>query len=404
MRRAHRLLVLASTIPFIAGCPTNSTGAPSGCFPEAKAPSLWEILFPPAPTYRFLGSSWYDGKRLLDLSGEFSERTLSPTGRKLAFTGRDSRDDYVLFVAEIGGSIRKVAKVGPQALSLSWTADERSIFYQVQETTRAGLSPDAPADMPGIPDGFSLWRVDLASGQTRSLARLPGNGLMAASPGGDIVALVGFSADKVSSDVKVMRVDTGEERSVATGLTPSYTAGNPVWSPDGKHFGLLHYVPGSSSSVAIFSEPQWIGTDVESRVVTGLLRGWSADGATLNFGYVEPGVRVVRDRYTLGSGATQSASVELEPPPVDKYAGVDWAMLAPDTNRAVLTLSLHPKVLSYLNCRSTRWKNLLVNFDSGAVAEIATGLTPVGWLNDNQILFHSGEYTSQEKKLSVIDL
>lgn len=401
-------LIVALMGAWVAGC--VPVMGPGGTGSGLRWP--WEV----APPYRYLGISHYHQKRLMDVEGEFTQLAVSPSGKQVVFSGRDSRDDYMMFIGDIGGSVRFLAKTGNYPEYISWSRDEKTLLYLTQETTREGMRPDAPADVPGIPSGKTINLMTIATGEVRRVITLPGIGSFYPSPTHDFAMIygfigygVGYGGNKTNFAFDTIDVASGERRPLNGSVGEMNLTYAGVWSPDGAKMAAMAPLPpgeGDGQRVYVLNRPDWTVGDPIGTLAWNSRLHWSADGQTLSAFQVtrEDGFSVT----TLSPGAPPklSASATFDRPPQGYLYWYETVLPSPDGRRAVLTRqaqSTAPQVLQVPE--RPKPTNLLVDTADKSVREVAPGLVPIAWLNDKQILCHTGrDLSDQAKRLKVVDL
>ncbi|MOA25743.1 hypothetical protein D3C78_1464870 [compost metagenome] len=99
------------------------------------------------------------------------------------------------------------------------------------------------------------------------------------------------------------------------------------------------------------------------------------------------------------------ARIPLEGPPAGYYYSYDPTLQSPDGRRVLVTrqaTSTEPEAPAAGGGDQPQPVNLLFDLEAKAARQIAPELTPIGWLNDRQVLCYSGR--DQAKRLRVVDL
>ncbi len=394
------VLIICLLQGFVTAC-VPVTSPASGC---GEAPSrTWRWFWESGDTYRYQGTAHYDQKRLSDVSGEFAELAISPSGQKVAFQGRDAQDDYSLFVGDIGGSIRKVAKTGLGPQHLQWSSDETSLFFLTREVTRAGMRPDAPPDAVPLPDGFTLWRASVADGALQSIARLKNLGSYFVSPLADQVLLNGFGAEKADSPLELLSVASGTKQTVPSEAMSLSTTHAARWSPTGQKFAVLNDKPSGTHPI-LFEGTDWQPTPLETvQWSSGYAHlGWSSDGSTLDTYFLDRTNRITRHRYANGATSPQITQVSLPALTDGQSYRIEGLWAAPDGNRVLVCRSIVRQTSGCGDQVVVPPHNRLISFETKVESDVAQGMTPLGWLNERQLICHSGQ--AQDKRLVTVDL
>lgn len=125
--------------------------------------SGWRWPWEAGTRYRYQGAAVYEGKTLAAIQAEFDQLSLAPSGRFVAFRGREPNNEYWLYIGEIGGNVRKVARTGlePQSLvvrpgsaatvaiggekmPIGWLNDRQILFYTGNEQDKRLVAVDLP--------------------------------------------------------------------------------------------------------------------------------------------------------------------------------------------------------------------------------------------------------------------
>lgn len=197
----------------------------------------------------------------------------SPDGRSLLVIARQQTPQHGLYVvdAQTGATTRVKSAVGHFLLHAVWGRDGKSVFY----TIGGGCSGQGPCP-------HRIVRHDLATGEERELASLPGAAgfpKLAASPDGSWLAFTWrVSAPQATGLVSVVPTGGGPARELFRSLQTS-GPGFIAWAPDGRHIyftrqGELWRVTADGSHSEL----------VEALVPRG--RGWfsfSPDGRRIAF-------------------------------------------------------------------------------------------------------------------------
>ena len=141
----------------------------------------------------------------------------SPDGSEIAFLRYVDPTSFDLYVIAADGSNerRVYHQDGPYAAHPAWSADGKSLFFNIDTTEATHID---------------IARLDLATGAVSRIADDPGDdSSFAISPDGSTIA---FQSDRPPAGLFLMDVDGSNVRHV----TGSWTKGYPVsWGPNGEH-------------------------------------------------------------------------------------------------------------------------------------------------------------------------
>jgi Tol biopolymer transport system component len=348
--------------------------------------------------YRYQGAAVYDGKPLASIQAEFDKLSLSPSGKYIAFSGRESQHDYSLYIGEVGGSVRHLAKTGLEPQRLTWSADEKTLTFLIQEVTREGMRPDAPPEVPWIPAGQSLYQVSTSGGEPRLVRKAGRDGYMSVSPSGEFAAI-----SRWEKGIDLVNLATGQEQVVAAAAEDMHY---PAWSPDGTTlaFLALRSEPPRSPVVMKVQAPEWEATairDLTAWDVPYSVR-WAPDGTTFRVYSLSQQGDLRITRIDASNEAVVSPLYELGRSPFEQPYSYESVLVSPDEQRVLLrryvVTSFEPDSFSM----PVPHENMLLTLADKSLRAAAPGLTPIGWLNSRQILAYAGK--DQDKRLVVQDL
>jgi Tol biopolymer transport system component len=193
------------------------------------------------------------------LTSQFQDLALSPDGKKVVFV---ARGEVWAASARDGGDAVRVTRSTARESQVGWTPDSRRIVYVSERdgvarlflfdfgtSTETALTRPAAGAGDAVPrispdgrsvafvrDGRELRVLDLESKEERTLATgylsRGGRGGIAWSPDNRWVAYIGLSS-KSFRNVFVVPAAGGESRAVSA--LPNGNAGNISWSPDGTY-------------------------------------------------------------------------------------------------------------------------------------------------------------------------
>ena len=290
--------------------------------------------------------------------------------------------------------------------------DEKTLLYLTQETTREGMRPDARPDTPAMPSGKTINLLTIATGQARRVITLPGVGAFYPSPTHDYAMIAGFEAVPTSKReyaVDVVDLATGQRRPLAASPGAMNLTYAGVWSPDGARMAAmtpLEPLEGDGQRVRVLERPDWVVGDPIGTIAWNSRLHWSADGQTLSAYQLtrEDGFSVTT--LTPGAPAALRASIPLERPPEGFTFWYETVLPSPDGRRVFMTRQAQSTAPQVLQAQQRpKPTNLLIDTADKSVRGVATGLIPIAWLNDKQMLCHTGrDLSDQAKRLTVVDL
>ena len=398
--------------PIVPGRPVAPASAPAVTFPAglgAGAGSEFGGMETPEP-YRYLGRSHYEGKVLLDLEAEFDQLAIAPTGKQVVFRGRESRDAYELFVADLDGSIRLLAPTDREPQHLHWSNDETTLLYLTQETTREGMAPGAPPDIPGIPSGMSLHHLTLASGQDRNVLELPGMGAFFPSPTNEYAAVYGFTGyggSKIAAPFDLVDVATGQRRALGGDVQEIYLTYAGQWHPDGRRLAVIDALrpPAQGMRVLTYTAPEWTPTEVMRGLAWPGQLWWAAKADTLETFRISENDELVFEALATGVAPRPFLTVPLEAAPAGFRFEYGAVLPSPARGRYLIrrgASSTAPQVLAAGEAAPPAPANLLIDRRTGVVEPVAPGLTAIGWLEEGRLLAYAGK--DQRKRLVVVSI
>jgi Tol biopolymer transport system component/C-terminal processing protease CtpA/Prc len=221
-----------------------------------------------------------------ELKGGFSELSVSPDGKKVAFV---ARGEVFAASAEDGGEAFRVTDSEREEFGIAWAPDSRSIVYA---SAREGAE--------------GIYRYDFGRGREERLAEGAGaDSGPRFSPDGKSIAWI-----RAAHEVRVLDLATRAERSVASGvLGLQPPLGDPntfAWSPDSRWVAYLATGDRLFCNAAVVeaakSGAQPVPVSFLANTFCGSL-SWSADARSLYF--------VTSQRTEQG----QVARVDLAPRP-----------------------------------------------------------------------------------------
>jgi Tol biopolymer transport system component len=193
------------------------------------------------------------------LTSGFQDLSLSPDGRKIAFT---ARGEVWAASARDGGDAVRVTRTLAREGQIDWLPDSKRIVYASERN--------------GIPQ---LFLFDFTTNRETQLTRdAKGDTAVRVSPDGKMVAFV-----RDGTELRVLDLDKQEERSLATG---HLSRGNRAvaWSPDSKWIAYIGVAQRAFRNV--FGVPAAGGA---SRAISSMPNGstnnlsWSPDGTYIIF-------------------------------------------------------------------------------------------------------------------------
>lgn len=397
-QRLIRLLACTATLSAVTACgPTMGPASSAG----GAGPDGWRWPWEGSAPYRNLGTTHYGGQQLLEVEGEFADIAVSPSGKQVVFSGRESPDDYRLFLADIDGRIRELAKTAPGPQNLSWSLDEKTLMFLTQETAPMGQRPGSP---PALPHGKTIHLLTLADGSLRPVLDLPGLGAFLPSPNHRYAAVFGFPVDggsKLDFKLDIVDISTGE-RTTVPGQEGEASAIHPIrWIANGET------LVGS-----IFSEPP---RQHEARIVTltppdGSVRhlmdqlseaqtlSWSLDGTTMRTYVLKDGIELVVTEQSEEAEPVAIATIPLEAAPEGHAFRYETVLRSPDGQRLFTVRGTQRTTPDYEVLPER--VNVLIDVNAKSARHVAPGLTPLAWLDNSRLLCHSGQ--DQTKRLHVV--
>jgi hypothetical protein len=351
--------------------------------------------------YRYLGVANYAQKALLGTDGEFDAITMSPSGQRVVFRGRESTAVYEIFTAEVSGAIRKVAATGLEPSRFAWSSDEKSLMYQSLDPALAGQ----PVAIGSTPSGESIHVVTIADGIDRKILDVAGRSVFFPSPTLDQLAIFGGTSSPLQNGpFNLFDVATVTPRPLAGDIGEMHRINQASWRPDGKQLVVL-----DGDRVVSFSAPDWQQvTTIAAGLTVPLF--WQPDGRSLkSYSFSANGDLAV---LTLAEGGPVKTEVTIPMPAAP--ANFRWLYGAygslpplpcPDGRRLLLRRSAEstlPHVSALVEPSTTSEVNLLIDLETKNLDAVAAGLTPIAWIDAQHLLAYAGR--DQAKRLSVIGL
>jgi Tol biopolymer transport system component len=250
---------------------------------EAPATSTLAIENP-ASYIAFLSDQHYmqglylmtpDGNNVTKLRGHVSQFAWAPDGKQIAFASWGSSRILGIYIADTEtGDIRRLTDDGTAP---SWSPDGNRIAFISKDRRLAVINVNGgprryltdlgfPAEFAHSLDDPAQWSPD----GNRLLFAVSPNIYLVDANGGEPVLVV-----------------KSEYRGQPPSLAPSAASGNPVWSPDGKHFAFVSLRDDPSSGFHIYiadadGSNQTRLTD-PAMVLNASSPAWSPDGARIAF-------------------------------------------------------------------------------------------------------------------------
>ncbi|MGI8600660.1 MAG: S41 family peptidase, partial [Chitinophagaceae bacterium] len=201
------------------------------------------------------------------LTTGFGDVSLSPDGKKLAFT---AQGEVFVAGAKDGGDAVRITTTTGMETDLTWSSNSNSLFYT---SDRRGKK--------------NIYQYNFLTGKESPLTTASEDvGSLTLSPDGKKLAFV-----RARKEIRVLDLASGKETLLAKGnlvFSPIATGGSIAWSPDNKWIAYASY--GSKSFHNIHVVPAQGG---EARQVSFLANSfggnltWGGDGKTILFTTVQ---------------------------------------------------------------------------------------------------------------------
>jgi len=197
----------------------------------------------------------------LRLTAQFEDLTVSPDGKKVAFT---ARGEVFAASAKDGGDASRVTMTPAAESAIAWSPDSRKIVYS---SARDG----APR----------LVLYDFGSATETALTAAEGDYAPRFSPDGRTIAFV-----RKGTELRVVDVASRQEKSLAKGIiADTVGVGRPVaWSPDGRW--LAYFTAGTRGFTNVSLIPAGGGQERQVSFLANANAGavlWAPDGTFLLF-------------------------------------------------------------------------------------------------------------------------
>jgi Tol biopolymer transport system component/C-terminal processing protease CtpA/Prc len=217
----------------------------------------------------------------LTLTSQFGDLSLSPDGKKIAFT---ARGEIFAASAKDGGDAMRVTNSPAPEGSIVWSPDSRKLAYT---STRNGFS--------------QIFLYDFTQNRETQLTNTSGvDTAPTFSPDGKMLA---FERD--AKELRVLDLEAKQERVLATGYLdrPPFDAARPlVWSPDSRYVAFMNVGGRAFKNLYIAAAQGGAAKPVTflANVFANSL-AWSPDGTYLLFdtGQRTEGNRLARIDLTL---------------------------------------------------------------------------------------------------------
>ncbi|HLJ48722.1 MAG TPA: S41 family peptidase [Bryobacteraceae bacterium] len=207
----------------------------------------------------------------LNLNDRFQGLSLSPDGKKVAFT---AHGEIFAASAKDGGDAQRVTRTGADNVQIEWAPDSRRLIY----------TSDRDGD-------WHIFEYDFGSGKETKLTNSGIDIYPRFSPDGKQIAF-----ERAGRELHILDLDSKQDRAIANGYLerePGRSSQSIAWSPDGKWLAYL------SRSTRLFTNVNVVPSmGGQSHQVSYLSNGfsddllWSPDGTYLLFGSTqrtEPG-------------------------------------------------------------------------------------------------------------------
>jgi hypothetical protein len=346
--------------------------------------------------FQFLGTAHYDGKKFLDLEGQFEAIALSPSGERVAFRGRDSMNAFALFVADVDGLTRRVASTGASDGLVTWSADGSTLYYL-----------DSVPRPDGMLDGATIQRLTLSTGTVHQAVYAVPLLTFAPSPDGSRLLVGGASnLERLTLDEtrnRIHEVGDGTFQSVAPHHRTVGGAWAVVWSPDGSHVALAPPTgesPDGAVSAVILKAPDWPARQADSKPFLGryTAMAWE-DAAVLRVVEIALGDFVTLTRLGTEGQVLEVSQHALDTPPAGTRYHYSRPVLSRDGRRALIT-----RQVSDVETGIPKGPRQHFVFEAGTLRPLTTveDLEPIGWSTDRRVLFLNGFY--QRRRPVLIDV
>jgi hypothetical protein len=375
----NQIIITALGATFAAGC---------GLFPG----------FPgfDGPANRIQGNGVYDQQLLADIQSSFELLVVSPSGKRVAFSGRESQSDYGIYVGDLGGKVHKLAQTGNEPSSIFWSGDERTLTYLTQ-LVRPN-PPGTPAGVPAFPTGKAVFQLSVDGGEPRLV---PGIGdYISVAPTADR-AMLGSSGGLVLVDFATVAYHTGPPSLdnvvfgswTHDGQTLAFTAERSNGQTRNRLIATAKADTAESTELLEFGD-QFMPTQFR----------WSVNSKTLNaYGLTRSG-DIERITLALESGTHTIKDFQMPQSPIAghpySFSGI-W--VSPDETRVLLRRSVvveGPESYHYTTVVPA--ENVLLTLADGSAKVLTPDTEPIAWLNDHQFLGYLGK--ALEKRLVIHEM
>jgi tricorn protease len=203
----------------------------------------------------------------LRLTTGFGDVTVSPDGKKLAFT---AQGEVFTAGAKDGGDAVRITNTPGMESGLTWSSNSNSLYYASDRNGKA-----------------NIYQYNfLTSKETQITNAADDDGSLTLSPDGKKLAFV-----RGRKDIRVLDLASGKETLVAKGnivFSPISTSGSIAWSPDNKWIAYSSY--GSKSFNNVHVVPAQGGEARQVSFLANTFGGnviWAPDGKSILFNTVQ---------------------------------------------------------------------------------------------------------------------